>query len=140
MKTASKIFVDADAFVALANPADSNNSQAIFFAKVITQNSFQLITSDPAFGEAITIIRQETSLKTAIEFTERILTDPILIIEVDSSLRRQALDIFKNQSSKNSRFTDCVNMAIMKNENLDTIFSFDEHYKKNGFKRFGVDK
>ena len=56
------------------------------------------------------------------------------------NIRKKALDIFKKQTSKNSRFTDCINMAIMKEKGLDTIFSFDEQYKKNKFKRFGIDR
>lgn len=54
-----------------------------------------------------------------------------------SILRDNALEIFKKQTSKNARFTDAVNMAIMESEGIDFIFSFDRDYLKNKFKLFG---
>lgn len=139
MVDARKILVDADAFVALANPFDSNHEKAKLHRNEISETKFLLITSDPAFGEAITVISQKTDLQTAVQFAEEILTSHVEIIEVDASLRRIALDILKKQTSKNSRFTDCINMAIMNEKGIDTIFSFDMQYKKNGFRRFGID-
>lgn len=135
-----RLLVDADAFVAIVIKQDSNHQKAkISWNEVVKQN-LHLMVSDPAFGEAVTVISQKESLKVAVKFAEETLASPTEIIEVDAAFRRQALDIFKKQTSKNSRFTDCINMAIMKNEDIDTIFSFDEQYKKNKFKRFGIDK
>lgn len=140
MAKLKKLLVDADAFVAIVIRKDSNYQKAKLSWGKISKQNLQLMVSDPAFGEAVTVISQKESLKVAIKFAEETLSSSIEIIEVDSSLRRQALDIFKKQTSKNSRFTDCINMAIMKQKGLDTIFSFDEQYKKNKFKRFGIDK
>lgn len=140
MAGVKKLFVDADAFVALVRPDDSNYLKAKSLSEEISGLDVELITSDPAFGEAVTVISQKVGLREAIQFAEKILRDQIEIIEVDSSLRRSGLDIFKKQTSKNSRFTDCINMAIMQERGLDTIFSFDIQYKKNKLKRFGIDK
>lgn len=45
-----------------------------------------------------------------------------------------SIELFNKISSKNTRFTDCLNMAIMKELKINTIFSFDKHYKQAGFK------
>lgn len=140
MNTVKKILVDADAFVALADSFDPSHAKAVSARDEINRQELILITSDPAFGEAITVLSQNTSLQTAVQFAEEILKGEIEIIEVDAALRKAALDIFKKQTSKNSRFTDCINMAIMKKLGLNTIFSFDIQYRKNKFKRFGIDK
>ena len=140
MKDANTILIDADAFVALNYLNDSSHARAVILSQELKDLNISLITSDPAFGEAITVISQRGGLNLAIAFAEDILSGDIEIIEVDAALRRQALDIFKKQTSKNSRFTDCVNMAIMEERGLTTIFSFDIQYKKNKFKRFGIDK
>lgn len=140
MVSARKLLVDADAFVALVCQNDSNHQRAEIFQEQIIKDNFELIISDPALGEAITVISQKEGLKVAVKFAEEALVSPIEIIEVDSQLRREGLDIFKKQTSKNSRFTDCINMAIMQKMGLNTIFSFDIQYKKNKFKRFGIDR
>lgn len=135
-----KLFVDADVFVALNDQKDSNYERAVALSSLASVEKTSLITSDPAFGEAITVISQNVDLRQAIQFAEDILASPVEIIEVDDRLRRAGLDIFKKQTSKNSRFTDCINMAIMKKEGLKTILSFDIQYKKNRLKRFGIDE
>lgn len=139
MVNVKKLLVDADAFVAINDEHDPSYNKAKEFVSDVTDENYELITSDPAFGEAITVISQHAGLLRAIDFAEDILASGIEIIEVDAKLRRAALDIFKKQTSKNSRFTDCINMAIMKEKGLNTIFSFDVQYKKNKFKRFGID-
>lgn len=139
MANVRKLLVDADAFVGLVNPYDSNHVKARVLRDRIKEASFSLITSDSAFGEAITVISQKVGLSEAIRFAEEGLASALEIIEIDANLRRIALDIFKKQTSKNSRFTDCINMAIMNEKGIDTIFSFDVQYKKNGLKRFGID-
>ncbi|MBI2590533.1 MAG: type II toxin-antitoxin system VapC family toxin [Candidatus Blackburnbacteria bacterium] len=136
----NKILIDADAFVALNHKDDPNHTRALLLVAQIRDQKTDLLTSDPAFGEAITIISQEVALEPAVKFALKTLRGPIDIVEVDSALRNDALEIFSKQTSKNSRFTDCINMAVMKRERIDTIFSFDKHYKKNGFKRFGIDE
>jgi len=135
-----KLFIDADVLVALNDKSDNNHQKAVTLVSLVSVARTPLITSDPAFGEAITVISQNVSHKQAINFAIGTLSSQTEIVEVNSGLRQQGLEIFEKQTSKNSRFTDSINMAIMKNEKLDTIFSFDEHYKKNGFKRFGIDK
>lgn len=135
-----KLLIDADAFVALNNKSDANYAKAIEISNFLVSHKIELFTSDPAFGEAITVISQNVGLENAINFAEEILTSPIEIIEVDAGLRRLALEIFKKQKSKNSRFTDCINMAILENKGLDTIFSFDRQYKVNKFKRFKIEE
>lgn len=140
MARVNKLLVDADAFVAINYDADNNHTKAARLSKKIVNQNISLITSDPAFGEAITVISQKAGLGKAVDFAEQILTSQIEIIEVDAALRRSALEILKSQKSKNSRFTDCINMAILNERDLNTIFSFDKQYKVNKFHRFGIDK
>ncbi|MDP3733054.1 MAG: PIN domain-containing protein, partial [Candidatus Daviesbacteria bacterium] len=99
MAGVKRLLVDADAFVALVRPDDSNYLRAKNFSNEINALGFELVTSDPAFGEAVTVISQKQGLEEAISFAERVLQDPIEIVEVDASLRRKALDIFKKQTS-----------------------------------------
>lgn len=140
MGNIKKLLIDADAFVALNDKKDSNYQKAIKISEFITISKTALFTSDPAFGEAITVISENVGLKKAVEFAEEVLKSKIEIVEVDSKLRRDALEIFKKQRSKNTRFTDCVNMAVLNNKGLKEIFSFDSDYKKNGILRIGIDK
>lgn len=137
MEKAERLLVDADALVALNNQKDTNYKKAVFLSEKIARENIALAVADPAFGEAVTVISQRLGIKKAVDLAEIVLASPIEIVEVNSFLRERALEIFKRQTSKNARFTDAINMAIMESEKIDSIFSFDRDYLKNKFKLFG---
>jgi predicted nucleic acid-binding protein len=134
-----ELLVDADALVALRDSKDPNHKLAAAVSSQITEAKIPLITSDPAFGEAITVISQNVNQRAAVGFAGDIINSRLEIVEVNAKLRREALEIFKVQKSKNFRFTDAVNIAIMQERGLREIFSFDRDYRKNGFLRLGID-
>lgn len=127
------IFVDADAFVALAVPLDSNHNRAMKTAIRLREQREELITSSFAFGEAVTVISQQEGRTRALQFTDEIPLSGMVIVDVDAVLREKGVVVFRNQTSKNVSFTDCVNMAIMREEKVRDVFSFDKVYAKNGF-------
>jgi len=133
-----KIFVDADTFVALCNQDDPNHENAILLSKEISLSNLKLITSDFAFGEAVTVISQKVGKKKAEEFIDFVKTGEIKLMRNNEERENEAIVWFKKFASKNTRFTDCLNMAIMKELRINTILSFDIHYKKAGFKRLGI--
>lgn len=129
----SKIFVDADAFVAIANKEDPNHKIAVRIAKLLDEHRASLITSGFAFGEAVTVISQKVGLNEAVQAGLDI-SQGVAVIDTSSEHRERALQRFAMQTTKNARFTDVVNMVLMDELKTDTIFSFDEHYKKSGYK------
>ena len=136
----SRIFIDADAFVAAVNSNDSNHKKALIFSKYIKAQKFDVVTSNFAIGEAITVISQKTGLAKAIEFGMRIYQGEVLIINVDRAQQMEALGRLRQQNSKNTRFTDLVNMVLMDDLKIDIIFSFDKHYEKAGYRRLGMEE
>lgn len=135
-----RLFVDADHFVAVANKTDKNYGRALRLSSLATQAQIPFIaTSSYSLGEAITVISQRVGHQPAVKFAHALAESDLIIIDVSREQREAGLLIFEEQKSKNVSFTDCVNMALMRELGIDTILSFDEDYKKNGFIRFGID-
>ena len=132
-----RILIDADAIVGLIYKKDANHQAANRIIKLIP--AVQLITSSYAYGEAITVLSQKAGRATALEFIKDAQDSSTIIIDIDFVFRRRGEEVFKRQTSKNVSFTDCVNMAIMEEHGISEVFSFDEDYRKNGFKRLGID-
>ena len=128
------IFIDADAFVALALPQDNNHSRAVAVSEDIRLRKEQLITSMLSFGETITVISQKGGREKALQFIDKFLVSNTVVVEADTALQEEGILVYRTQTSKNVSFTDCANMAIMQREKIKEIFSFDRIYKKNGFK------
>lgn len=138
MKRPKPRFVDSDVFVSLANKTDANHKWATEVSQVLAHRNIPFITSSYVFGEVVTVISQQLGHKTAMASGATIIQS-IPIVDPDEDVRLRAFELFGKQTSKNVRFTDCINMTLMKDLDIKEIFSYDKHYKKNGFLRVGVD-
>jgi len=134
VKIPNRIFIDADAFMAVVDTANTNHKKAIKVAKILHLRKASAFTSNFAFGEAVTVASQIVGLATAVRMGKDIQKGDYTIIDVTSEQRELALERFSKQASKNTRFTDMVNMVLMDELKIDIIFSFDSHYPKNGYK------
>lgn len=128
------IFIDSDAFIALAKEDDTNHQKAVALLEKFTKDQVNFITSNYVFSETITVLSIRISHQAALDFIARIKSpeNPFPIKRVDEELEDKAIEVFKNQTSKNTSFVDCANIAICKELNTDAIFSFDDIYRKNG--------
>lgn len=136
----NKIFIDADAFVSTINEKDANHRKAVEISTTIKKKHLTLITSSYAIGEAITVLSQDVGLTFAIDFATNIYHhEETHIIDVKRVHQLQALKKFSQATSKNVRFTDFINMVLMEEFGIRSIFSFDRHYKQAGFTLLGMD-
>lgn len=127
------VFVDSDAFIALAKEDDTNHQKAIELLKELYSDQVNFITSNYVFSETVTVLSIRISHEAALDFIARIKSpqNPFSIKRVDDELEEKAIEVFKNQTSKNISFVDCTNIALCKEVSVDAIFSFDEVYRKN---------
>lgn len=128
------IFVDADAFIALYNKDDFHHKKAERFLAQLKELKEELITSWDVVDETATKLSRFLTKKSALNFFQNILKGQIIIIYPDSAMAKTVLEIFKSQKSKKVSLTDCTNMAIARQKGIKIFFSFDRHYKDNGFK------
>ncbi len=136
MKTSLNILVDADAFIAMVKDDDANHQKAARLFSQLENNNISFITTNYVFSEAVTVISQRTNHQTAINFIDNMKSSDSIfsIIRITQEIEDMAIEIFKKQTSKNVSLVDCTNMAVMKHDNFDAIFSFDGIYRKNGFR------
>lgn len=139
MNTSSIIFVDSDIFISILKKNDSNHQKAKNLYLRLEKLNVSFATSNYVFSEVITVISQKVSHKVSMEFIKEMRSSESLynIIRVTAEIEEMAIEIFKDQTSKNVSFVDCTNMALIRHDHLDAIFSFDEIYRKNGFKTAG---
>ena len=114
MKDTLKIFVDSDAFVALTVAADANHKKATSLLHTLHERSVVFLTSNYVFSESITVISMRSSHATAVAFIDNMqsLDNPFRIKQIDAAEEEEAINIFKEQTSKNTSFVDCTNMVF----------------------------
>lgn len=129
------ILIDSDAWVALAKTGDTNHVAATKTLEKLERMSVKLITTNYIFTESVTVISQRVNHETALQYISLIKKpwSALSLIWISESLESEAIDVFKQQTSKNVSFVDCTNMAIMDSLEIDSIFSFDKIYEKKGY-------
>jgi predicted nucleic acid-binding protein len=129
------VFVDADAFVAIAREDDANSERALSLLNGLSERPVQFVTSNYVFSESITVISQRLSHQAALAFIDEIKSpsSQFLIHLVGADTEEMAIKVFREQTSKNVSFVDCTNMAFMRINGVEHIFSFDKVYRQNGF-------
>ncbi len=127
------IFVDTDAFVALAVANDTNHEKALTLLNALHKRLVIFFTSNYVFAESVTVISQRASHDAALQYIDAMqsLENPFIIERADDDIEDEAIRIFKQQTSKNISYVDCTNMAFMAHLQADAIFSFDGGYRKN---------
>lgn len=125
------IFIDSDTFIGISNPSDALHDRAV---KLLKDQTDDLVTSWEVIDEVSTRLSYYYSKSQAVDFLKSLSNHNIRIEFLDNEISEVAKQIFLDQKSKNVSMTDCANMAIARKLKINTFFSFDEHYVKNGFR------
>lgn len=133
MNNGSLILVDSDAFVAMVKKKDTNHIKAKQLYDRLEKLYVSFATTNYVFSEVITVISQKLNHEAAIDFIDSMKSPDCIynFIWITPEIEEMAIEIFKRQTSKNVSFVDCTNMALIRHDHLDAIFSFDEIYRKN---------
>lgn len=135
----SVVIVDSSALFAIEDLKDSTHQKALEIYPTIPADT-QVIIPAEIFAETVNTVWKKLNKKAAIDCAKKILSSTgFTILESSHELRLASLNIFENLQSKNISFTDCLVMAFAKKFKTKFIFGFDEGFKKNGFKRLGID-
>lgn len=134
-----KIFIDSDFLVALNDEDDSLNKKATALLERVRQIESSSYLSTNILLEALTIISQSVGKKYAIDLLDELRSSRYEIVNPDDDLVSRAEDIFGEIKSKNVSYSDCVSFAVMRAYAIEWVFSFDADFKKQGFKRIGIE-
>jgi len=137
MKSKQKtVVVDADAIVAQANIKDINHLKATKISENLNSQGVKVLYPVTAIAEATTVIQAKmNSLATAIG-TAQVFTNPdYKVISIDQEIYSYAINShFSNVSNKRDTLFDCIIIAVADKYEADAIFSFDNFYRKKGYK------
>lgn len=128
------IFVDTSMFYALVNQKDEFHHQAEDIWERLHSQKVKLLTSNYVLDETFTLIRSRRGRDLVDEFRKNLAGQhKIKIIRVLVTDEAKAWEWFLLDWSDLS-FTDCVSFALMKRLGVENVASFDNHFKRAGFK------
>lgn len=132
-----KLFVDTWGWVVLKDPNESRHKDAVACFEAYRDHPRGIVTSDYVLNEAFTRIFSQRPFQEAWLFTEGIMAAAAagdLAIEMVGFDRfRRALGLRRRYADKpRISFTDLTSMVIMKELDIESVLTADEHFSKVG--------
>jgi predicted nucleic acid-binding protein len=126
------IFIDTAAFLAVLNASDHFHLPArLIWDEILSSNS-TLYSSNYVILETTTLLQHRFGME-AVRLFERDVLPVIEINWVDETLRNQAMSALLAANRRNLSLVDCTSFEIMRQIGLNEVFTFDPHFKEQGF-------
>jgi uncharacterized protein len=131
------IFIDTGAWLARYLANDQHHKSGVTLWNKIRTARERCITSNFVLDETLTLLARRASYSFAAE-TARIIynSSALEILRPDSHTEQAALDWFEKFADQQVSFTDCISFALMHEAGIETVYSFDSHFDRAGFKKW----
>lgn len=130
------IFVDASAWIAVANENDNNHKAAVEVYPHLLADYQRLVTTNLVVVETYIALRHELGHRAALAFLENVRTSPrIERVFSTPALEQEAEAILRRYADQDFSYTDAVSFALMKARGIKEAFTFDKHFSVLGFRR-----
>ncbi len=125
------VFIDTGAFMAYRNKKDVYHSEADDLLRRALQREFgSIFTTDFIYDETLTLVMVRTGNKNvAKDISDVMLSPRIEMMMIDDAVLNKARELFFRLFDKRISFTDATTMAVMQQERIGKIITFDSHFK-----------
>jgi predicted nucleic acid-binding protein len=125
------IFVDTSAFLAILAVEDDYHQRAEGCLRDLRKEGHRLITNSYVLLESVALIQKRLGLERVRDFQTAIL--PLLRIEwIKENEHEAAIRHLLFANRRNLSLVDCSAFETMRQLGIDTIFTFDAHFREQG--------
>jgi len=123
------VFLDASAWVAVANRNDQNHNESVRTYRRLLGSSTRLITTTWTAYEALTIVKSRLGFSQAEKVWDRINSRAVVdLVQVDQRIEKSALELFWRYEDKTWGVVDCSSLIVMKALRCRQAFALDRHF------------
>ncbi len=121
-----RVFGDSNYLIALFNIKDGLHEKALTISDKLTNENTTLVVSSFIFLETVTVLSQKVNREVARRVgNELLLRGQVEILHVTEVLQDKSWEIFQEINRKNVSFVDCSILAIMEQEDIPLLLTFD---------------
>jgi predicted nucleic acid-binding protein len=126
------IFVDTSAFLAMLSTSDANYQRASDCWRNLLEEGQTLFTDNYVIVESIALIQKRLGLEKVRYFQEKVR--PLLEIEwVDERQHNTIVEAVLAANRRNLSLVDCSAFETMRRLDIQSVFTFDEHFRQRGY-------
>jgi predicted nucleic acid-binding protein len=127
------IFIDTAAFLAVLNANDRFHPTARNAWHGILSSNTSLFSSNYIVLETSALLQHRFGIE-ALRLFESDLLPVVEIIWVDKIIHQQAMSALLIANRRDLSLVDCTSFEIMRQLGADEAFTFDPHFREQGFK------
>ncbi len=130
----NRCFVDTGCWIALLNKHDHLHKAADALYKRRMESGSSLVTTSSVLTETFNALANPAFKPSVIEFRRRLESSPrVEIVFVDPALWSKGWDIYENRLDKAWSLTDCISLAVMKEQGISDALTGDHHFVQAGY-------
>lgn len=131
---ARELFIDASAWIALANAKDNDHAAATqIYASVLRSYNY-FVTTNLIVAEVYVILRKQLGHNGAAQFLETTQESPrVILIMSTTELELAAQEILRQYQDHDFSYVDAVSFALIRQRGISDVFTFDHHFRVMGF-------
>ncbi len=127
------IFVDTSALYSLSCGEDRNYSQAVRIWEDLVKNETNLVTNNYVLVESIALFQNRFGVDKVRTFQAKLV--PFLTVNwIGEDQHAVSINYVLSASRRNLSLVDCASFETMRHLGIETVFTFDEHFRDQGFK------
>jgi predicted nucleic acid-binding protein len=127
------IFIDTSAFLAVLNANDRFHEQARQAWDEILSSDAILFSSNYVLLETTALLQHRFGIE-AVRLFENDILPVIEIVWLDETIHKQGMSALLIANRRDLSLVDCTSFEIMRQSGLETAFTFDVHFREQGFK------
>ncbi|MBE3067675.1 MAG: PIN domain-containing protein [Chloroflexi bacterium] len=127
------IFVDTSALYSLSCAEDRNYFQAIKIWEDLVKEETDLVTNNYIVVECISLFQNRFGIDEVRTFQTKLV--PFLNMDwIGEEQHAAAIQTILTANRRNLSLVDCASFETMRRLGIETVFTFDEHFRDQGFK------
>ena len=127
-----KIFIDTAAFLAILNANDQFHPAARQSWQTIIESDSVLFSSNYVLLETTALLQHRFGIEAVRLFESDIL--PVVEVHwINELIHKQAMGALLAANRRALSLVDCTSFEIMRQFGMDTAFTFDPHFREQGF-------
>ncbi len=126
------IFVDTSAFYAMVSIDDPNHEAALRTWSDLIERNERLVCNNYILVESIALAQRRVGMEAVAALHQNII--PFLEVEwLDENLHSSIMEIVVSSNRRAISLVDQASFNTMYRYKIKTAFSFDEHFREQGF-------
>ncbi|MBI3361893.1 MAG: PIN domain-containing protein [Chloroflexi bacterium] len=126
------MLVDTSAFLAVLNADDENHESAKRLWTELNNQQINLVCNNYVLVETFALAQHRLGMPAVRALQEDVV--PVLQIEwVDESAHHAAVTAMLTAARRKLSLVDCASFETMRRMGLKTAFTFDHHFREQGF-------